>query len=167
MSSELDHMVAVVALGGQPPESLRLMCQKNGWLCVVAGEALQVLRAVRRKHMLVIIVEVSPADARSTELLQLLRHEASEATVIAVVAHHEDRLERNIRAAGAHWYVPTVTETALLERMVASILKERETLYPLAGRCRPEPAGCGTSLLLSSPREARAAGVKVPVAPAE
>ena len=149
MRPEPNNMVAVVAIGGEPSEGLRQMCQRRCWLCLVASEALQVLRTVRRNHMLVVIVEVSPADARSTKLLQLLSNGASETTVIAVVAHHEDNVERDIRAAGAHWYVPTVNKTVLIEHMVASILEQGETLP--AGRARSCPVRWDERVSSSSP----------------
>ena len=149
MRPEPNNMVAVVAIGGEASESLKQMCQRRCWLCLVASEALQVLRTVRRNRMLVIIVEVAPADARSTELLQLLRNQASETTVIAVVAHHEDSIERDIRAAGAHWYVPTVNKTVLIERMVAIILEQRVTLP--SGRARSCPIRGDKRVSSSSP----------------
>ncbi|MBI4578314.1 MAG: hypothetical protein HY718_01335 [Planctomycetes bacterium] len=128
MKAVPDNSVAVVAVGGEPTASLKRMCVRHRWLCLVADEAIEVLRTVRRNRVVVVIVKVSPAQERCAELLRLLSAEASESTVIAVAACHEDDVERSVRAAGTHWYIPTADEPALIERMVAAILAEREQL---------------------------------------
>lgn len=149
MRPERNNMVTVVAIGGEPSESLKQMCLKHHWLCLAAEETLHVLRAVRRHRMLVVVVEVLPADARSTELLKLLSREASETTIVAVVSHHQDRVERDIRAAGASWYVSSVNQTVLIERIVSSILEQHGT-QP-SGKARSCPIRGNERVLSSSP----------------
>lgn len=137
MRPERNNMVAVVAIGGEPSKSLRQMCREHHWLCLASDEVLYALKVVRRHRMLVVVVEVVPADGRSTELLKLLSREASETTIVAVVPHHEDRVERDIRAAGASWYVPTVNKTVLIERIVTSILEQHGTRPSAKARSCP------------------------------
>ena len=133
-----DNRVAVVAVGREPSESLRRMCRRHHWWCLAAGEAVEVLRTIRRNHILVAIVEVSPTGAPSIGLLRLLSSEASETTVIAVAAHHEDGIERDIREAGAHWYIPTVDEAEPIERMAANGSRTTQTIGLAAGESAPD-----------------------------
>lgn len=122
MSAPKDESVAVVVIGSEPMPSLKALCDRHGWHCIVAMEVPVVLKSLFRRKLVVIIVEVVPARNACLQLIARLRESGQRAMVVAVAAPHGSELEVPVRAAGAHWYVPATDRPELLEQIVADIL---------------------------------------------
>jgi hypothetical protein len=125
LKSQPGNQVAVIACGSEMPEELRRMCERNGWLCIIADQAIQALRALCGRCVLVVVIQMRGSDPASLAVVELLGSHARNASIVAMVPRHAENTERDVRAAGAHWYLAGDAATSRLECMVMSILENR------------------------------------------
>jgi DNA-binding NarL/FixJ family response regulator len=129
--------VVMIASGGELTSNLRRLCEANCWLSLSGISSIEALRRVRLCHAIIIVVQLSPDDRGWIDMLSLLSTEARGSTLIGIAAGHEDEIEQQARAAGAHLYFSNDAQTSDLERVIREILERHATSSPKCLPVRP------------------------------
>ena len=105
------------------------------WVCASdAADALRRVRAAQPRAVLLRVDGVRGAAA-CVDLLEELRRRRPRVPLVVLSAGADERLERLVRAAGAHCYVHGAIDPARLEELVAGVAPG-----PAAPRTAPAPA---------------------------
>ncbi len=146
MTFTSDTSVLVVSLASNPSPALLRIAIRHAWPVLTALRPPQALREVRHCQPDVIIIQVSLPRGADVELISLLRTKMRQVSLIAVAGSHRDEIERAVRSAGVSCYLPTAEDMTLVERSVAEMLTQRQSVTPTARR----PADAATMNQTSS-----------------
>ncbi len=123
MKYGLGQVGVVVVMDKAVASGLRKLALRYGWPLVQLPTATQVARTIGRNRVDIAVVHMAVELQQAVELVRWLRMTREDALVIAVASTHDADVERKVRQAGAHCYLPQDDEVSL-ERAISAMIRQ-------------------------------------------
>jgi len=124
MKYGLGQVGVVVVMDKAVASGLRRMALRYGWPLIHLPTATQAAKTIGRNRVDIAVVHMAVELQQAVELVRWLRMTREDALVIAVASPHDADVERRVRQAGAHCYLPQDDEVSLERAIIAMILQE-------------------------------------------
>jgi DNA-binding NarL/FixJ family response regulator len=122
MNLNPEQVGVVVVMEKTVVSGLSKLAERHRWSLIHLPAAMQVMRTLGRQRIDIAVIHITVESQQSVELIEWLRATRQEVLLVAVASTHREEIERAVRHAGAHCYLPQ-TDEVTLERAISELIK--------------------------------------------
>ncbi len=123
MMLDQEHIGVVVVMEKKVVSGLAKLATRHRWTLIHMPTAAEVMKTMGRARVDIAVVHIAVDSRQTVDLIRWLRLTRRDVLLIATTSAHQEDLERMVRHAGAHFYLPQTDEVSL-ERAVADLLRQ-------------------------------------------
>lgn len=122
MNFNPEQVGVVVVMEKTVVSGLSRLAERHHWQLIHLPAAMQVMKTLGRQRVDIAVIHIALETQQTVELIEWLRATRKEVLLIAVASTHREEIERAVRHAGAHCYLPQ-TDEVTLERAIGEVLE--------------------------------------------